>query len=203
MYLTNQQINLYANTCQSQVSPKIIESIIKQESSGNTSAIAVIGEPNFLQTQSDSISKEEFNFLNDMGKNFSVGLMQINKSNFSNYSINKNNAFNICKNIKTGASIYFNCYNQAKDEYPNSSFKHLEDLAFSCYYSGNFKRGFLDDHQFNLKTSYVERMNNRLRIKTKMIKKVRINLLINKEQQNQSWFWSGSKNNEKSKVFIF
>lgn len=82
--------------------------------------------------------------------------MQVNSTNFKQYGITKENMFDACKNIETGAAIFKACYTEAKNNNPTKTEQELLRVASSCYYSGNEKRGFKKESGG---TSYVDRIN--------------------------------------------
>ena len=144
--------------CGENVHPEVLHSIVKTESAQNPYVIANVtdGTSLYLDTKEEAISKA--NELKESGKKYSVGLMQIYSENFNHYDLNNENAFDYCQNIKTGAKILKACYKKSEKENPDFSHDaHLEN-AMSCYYRGNFSRGFKKDEGLN--TSYVERIRN-------------------------------------------
>ena len=64
--------------------------------------------------------------------NYSVGLSQINKTNFAAQNLSKDNMFDACDNLQAGSLILKECYDRLKD-WPK---------AYSCYYSGDAVTGF-------------------------------------------------------------
>lgn len=182
MILSDVDVNNYIMNCQDLVQPKIIHAIIKNESSFNTTAIAIVGSKKNSTINDLKTAKEKMEKLLVDNKNFSVGLMQVNKFNFNRYNITSDNAFNACKNIKVGASIFNQCYLLAKNKYIDASVSDLNNYAYSCYYSGNFKRGFKVDSDYGLKTSYVERINKILGVTYKNSKSIISNY------DNEIWY---------------
>ena len=91
------------------------------------------------------------------GFNFSMGLAQINYHNLSKYQLNFEQVFDPCTNLSTGSKIYGDCFDRASRKFSNS-IKSMK-AAFSCYYSGNFKRGFIPDKPNN--PSYVQKVSTR------------------------------------------
>lgn len=74
------------------------------------------------------------------GADYSVGLAQINRKNFSKYGISASQALDACTNLKVASRILSACFKSAKQS-PAPDGKALHD-ALSCYYSGNFKTGY-------------------------------------------------------------
>ncbi|OCH65467.1 hypothetical protein A6E00_13440 [Vibrio diabolicus] len=155
------------NTCQSQVDASILKRLIDNESSRNPYAIAVVGanainQPNTLE---DAI--QIATDLDKDGFNYSLGLMQINKKNFPAYGLTIEKAFDACTNIEVGADIYAKCYQRAKQQSPYKPHPQLLDDAASCYYSGNFSRGYKEEGKQGM--SYVEKFNRADKLPTQII----------------------------------
>ncbi|HID7510767.1 TPA: lytic transglycosylase domain-containing protein [Enterobacter hormaechei] len=131
-----------------------LEGIIKVESSFNQYAIGIVGGKLVRQPTNKHEAVLTAKRLVALGRNFSLGLGQINLHNLSKYNLSIETAFNPCSNLHAASLIYRDCYTRALERY-NTSFAKL--AALSCYYSGNFKRGFSRDDGFN--TSYIERFN--------------------------------------------
>ncbi|MGF1868445.1 lytic transglycosylase domain-containing protein [Photobacterium indicum] len=142
--------------CQNSVEPDILKRLIDIESSSNPNAIAIIGAASISQpaTPLDAI-----NIAHDLDSkkfNYSVGLMQINKHNFAPQGLTIETAFDSCRNIQAGANIFADCFERAKTQSPNKPRDALLNDAASCYYSGNFTRGYQPDSNG---ISYIDRFN--------------------------------------------
>ncbi|NBI13680.1 transglycosylase SLT domain-containing protein [[Haemophilus] felis] len=153
--------------CASDVAPETLHTLIGVESSRNPYAIAVVYDKNtpdekklhFNQPQTEQEAQNIISALNAEPityKSYSVGLMQVNSSNFKQYGITEENMFNACKNIETGAEIFKACYASAEKNNPQKNEQELLRIASSCYYSGNETRGFKTEKNG---TSYVDRIN--------------------------------------------
>lgn len=153
--------------CASDVAPETLHTLIGVESSRNPYAIAVVYDKNtpdekklrFTQPQTEQEAQDIILALNTEPityKSYSVGLMQVNSSNFKQYGITKENMFNACKNIEAGAGIFKACYASAKKNNQQKNEQELLRIASSCYYSGNETRGFKTEKNG---TSYVDRIN--------------------------------------------
>lgn len=92
-------------------------------------------------------AKEHIRQLKSKGKNYSIGIMQINKSNFSKYGVTIDDMFNPCKNLSVFEKIITDCYIRG------GTLKR----ALSCYYSGNFDTGQRPELAFN-NSSYTQRI---------------------------------------------
>lgn len=144
--------------CGEGVHPDTLHTIAKTESALNPYVIANVTdeESYYLNSKEEAISKA--NDLKEAGKRYSAGLMQIYSLNFEAYDLNNSNVFDYCTNISAGAQILKKCYLKASSEYPDERSDFNLDNAMSCYYSGNFSRGFKKDEGIN--SSYVERIRN-------------------------------------------
>ncbi len=141
--------------------PPTMAAIAETESGFNPYAIGVVkGYINQPKNKSEAILAVRK--LKRIGKNFSVGLMQINKVNWRTYNMNEKNMFDVCTNLKAGADIFNKCYDRADRKYGK---KYSHDgklrLAMSCYYSGNFKTGFKRD--FPKQPPYVTKVYTNLK----------------------------------------
>mgnify|MGYP001035395233 CR=1 FL=1 len=130
-----------AQRCAPSVAVDTLRAIVKTESNFNPYAIGVVGDsvpqPKSFHEAMTTIARLEL-----AGANYSVGLGQINKSNFAAYGINAAKALDACTNLSVAAQILGNCYSRAKKSgSTQSTSKNLHD-ALSCYYSGNFKQGY-------------------------------------------------------------
>ena len=134
-----------AQQCAVDVEPAVVSAIAHTESDFNPYAIGVV-KGAIKQPTNYVDAVKAVRLLRKQGRNFSVGLMQVNKVNFQTYNMNERNMFDPCTNLRAGSSIFANCLKRAESKYGN---KHSYDgkvrLAMSCYYSGNFKTGFRVD----------------------------------------------------------
>jgi len=148
-----------AQQCAPQVEPAVMSAIVDRESGFNPYAIGVV----------DSAIKQPTNYvdavkavrlLRSQGKNFSVGLSQVNKINFATYNMTERNMFDPCTNLRAGSSIFANCLKRADSKYGDNSYDGKLRLAMSCYYSGNFKTGFKVD--FKGQAPYVTKVYSKV-----------------------------------------
>ena len=134
-----------AQQCAIDVEPAVMSAIVHTESNFNPYAIGVVNSA-IKQPTNYTDAVKAVRLLRSQGKNFSVGLAQVNKINFKTYNMNERNMFDPCTNLRAGSSIFANCLKRADNQYGS---KHSYDgklrLAMSCYYSGNFKTGFRAD----------------------------------------------------------
>ena len=126
-----------AKRCAPEISEDTLRALVRTESSFNPYAIGIVGggsrQPKAFHEAMAIIAQLELE-----GKNYSVGLAQINKKNFSKLGINAAGALDACTNLKAASKILSDCYQRAQK---NSGSNSLHD-ALSCYYSGNFQTGY-------------------------------------------------------------
>lgn len=139
---------------------QVVIAIADTESSFNPFAIGLVGgavkQPRNLQEAISTVRA-----LQKAGRNYSVGLMQVNQSNFTKFGLTEANMFDPCNNIYAGASIFRNCFDKATKQFGSKySYDAKLRLAASCYYSGNFKTGFRQD--FIGQPPYVVKFYNNL-----------------------------------------
>lgn len=132
--------------CASTIHPDTIQDVAKTESGFHPMAIGVVnGKSIYPSSKSDAL--HAIQRLEKDGKNYSVGLMQINQSNFAHYGVTAEDMLEPCKNLTVFEKIITDCYVRGK----------TLSRALSCYYSGNFQTGFKPEKGFS-NTSYTERM---------------------------------------------
>lgn len=141
-------------TCAPAVDLNTMQALIAVESSFNPYAIAIVkdkplpSQPRDLQAATKIIEE-----LENKGANFSVGLAQINKVNFERFGVTGHDLLDPCVNLQVSEKILSECY----DSSPNQKVGE----ALSCYYSGNFRYGYVKEGR----TAYVERVINNLKTK--------------------------------------
>lgn len=132
--------------CAPSVHPDTTTDISKAESGFQPLAIAVVnGKSIYPKNINDA--KEHIKLLKSKGKNYSVGLMQINQANFKKYGVSADEMLNPCKNLQVFEKIITDCYTRGE----------TLKRALSCYYSGNFTTGLRSEKAF-ANTSYVQRI---------------------------------------------
>lgn len=136
--------------CQIEVPPLQMSAIVRTESSAHPFAIGVVGH--FLSRQPTS-QIEANNLIAQLIEgqyNYSVGIAQINQSNFKTYGLHHGNMFDVCTNLKVGSKILKSCFDQHQNW----------QKAYSCYYSGNavtgFKHGYVAKVISNLSLPILE-----------------------------------------------
>jgi type IV secretion system protein VirB1 len=140
-----------AQQCAPGVHPTTLEAVVRTESDFNPFAIGVVGGRLVRQPQNRDEAVATVKALDAAGWNYSMGLSQVNRSNLSRYGMDENAAFDPCANLRAGSAILSDCYSRASALM--GAGQGALRAAFSCYYSGNFKRGFVRDSG---KPSYVQ-----------------------------------------------
>lgn len=132
-----------AQECAPQIHPDTLRRVVEVESSYNPYAIGVVGGRLQRQPRSLSEAVATAKSLDAAGHNFSVGLAQVNKQNFTRFGLTLESAFNPCENLRVGAAILAECFDRARRSRDSQSALRA---ALSCYYSGNFSTGFREGY---------------------------------------------------------
>ncbi|WP_108610808.1 lytic transglycosylase domain-containing protein [Aminobacter sp. MSH1] len=160
-----------ATECAPAVAPQTMAAIVQTESTFNPYAIGVVGGRLQRQPRSLQEAVETAAALEAGGWNFSVGLAQVNRYNLPKYGLRTYaQAFEPCANIRVGSLILADCYSRASKRKPGQSKQTLLQAAFSCYYSGNFTRGFKPDKRGE--PSYVQKVLAQADVKPRPIEVV-------------------------------
>lgn len=141
-----------AQRCAPDVHPQTLRKLATVESSGNPFAIGVVGDALPRQPRTKQEALAAIRELEAQGRNFSVGVVQINRYNVPRYGHTYESILEPCNNVRVGAKILNEGFalSQADDEQLRAR------EALSRYYSGNARRGFLPDKPGG--TSYVQRV---------------------------------------------
>ncbi|ELI5720904.1 transglycosylase SLT domain-containing protein [Vibrio fluvialis] len=151
-------IGLLAVECQQVVQTEVVRALIDVESNSNPLAVAVIGFDRFFQPSSLTMGNKMLNSLEKRGIKYSAGLMQITKDNFEAYGLDNYSVFNPCKNIRVGADIFHNCLMRSIKKYGEEDKTRNYRNAASCYFSGNFRTGYV----LPKNKPYVDRFEEKL-----------------------------------------
>lgn len=117
---------------------EVMQHVINVESGSNPYAIGVVGARLERQPQNLDEAVATARMLESQGYNYSLGIAQVNRANFARYGLDSyEKAFDVCPNLTAGTQILAQCYAQANGDW---------NKAFSCYYSGNFAKGFEDGY---------------------------------------------------------
>ncbi|MEW5125765.1 lytic transglycosylase domain-containing protein [Citrobacter freundii] len=137
--------------CAPDVAPDTLTRIVKTESGFNPWAIGVVGKSLKRQPQTKEEALAAVKQLVKENANFSIGLAQINRQYFN--ADDAEEIFSPCTNLKMSSDLIKDCYSRALKSSANEQQALLK--TFSCYYSGNYTRGFVKE---NNGTSYVDRV---------------------------------------------
>src|SRR5262245_41782254 len=100
-------------TCAPEVAPETMAALVRVESGENPYAIGVVGarlkKPPSTEEEAVAAAKT----LSELGKNFSLGLTQLNKKNLPALGLTLEQAFDPCENLRAGAKILADCYRRA------------------------------------------------------------------------------------------
>ncbi len=125
--------------CQPLAVPAVVmQHVVDVESAFNPYAIGVVGARLTRQPRTLPEAVATARMLGERGYNFSLGLAQVNRQNLARYGLSSYAlAFDACANLRAGSRILAECYGRAGKDWGK---------AFSCYYSGNFTKGFRDGY---------------------------------------------------------
>jgi type IV secretion system protein VirB1 len=143
---------MLAQQCAPQVSLSTMAAIVQTESGFNPYAIGVVHGRLARQPASAAEAVATADALERGRWNFSVGLAQVNRSNWSSYGLNERSAFDPCRNLAAAAEILEHCFELARRVYAHASVDSQPELrlSLSCYVSGDFSTGY--------RTGYVQRV---------------------------------------------
>ena len=141
-----------AQQCAPGVHPTTLQAIVRTESGFNPYAIGVVDGHLARQPKTRAEAVATAKALAVQGLNFSMGLGQVNKAGVPRFGLDYETVFDACANLQAGARILQECYDHARTQVgPDRAL----NAAISCYYSGNFSRGFPVERTG---TSYVQRV---------------------------------------------
>lgn len=149
-------------SCAPQVHADTVHALVRVESAFNPWAIGVVGGALVRQPRHRAEALATAQALRAAGRNFSVGLGQINVGNFSRLGLTLNTAFDPCTNLAAMQTVLTECFDKAQRISRRSSVDQVGlRRALSCYYSGNFSTGF--------RHGYVRKVVAAARITTRSI----------------------------------
>jgi type IV secretion system protein VirB1 len=130
--------------CAPQVDPTTARALVAVESSLNPHAIGVVGGTLERQPRNQREALATAHALHDTGRNFSLGLAQINVRNLERLGLSLESAFEPCRNLAAMQAVLIECFMRAAGATPSAAAaeQHALRQALSCYYSGNFTTGF-------------------------------------------------------------
>jgi len=125
--------------CAPLVHPTTARAVVAVESDFNPHAIGVVGGALQRQPRDRQEALATAAALQAEGRNFSVGLAQINVGNLDRLGLTIPTAFDACENLRAMQTILGDCFDRAGgDKAPQRNLRR----ALSCYYSGDFSTGF-------------------------------------------------------------
>lgn len=127
-----------AALCAPLVDPSTAQAIVATESSFNAHAIGVVSGA--LQRQPRDLDEALATSLElrVRGRNFSVGLAQINVRNLDRFGLSLADGFDACKNLNAMQTVLAECHQRTGASDAQTRLRR----TLSCYYSGNFTTGF-------------------------------------------------------------
>ena len=132
-----------ALACSPQVHLTTAHALVAVESAFNPWAIGVVGGSLQRQPRHRTEALATALALQAAGRNFSVGLGQINLGNFQRLGLSLESAFEPCSNLAAMQTVLSECFERARRKSPSRSGDQVAlRAALSCYYSGNFTTGF-------------------------------------------------------------
>lgn len=143
-----------ATACAPGIHPTTLKAVVSTESSWNPYAIGVVAGRLERQPRRLDEAVATARALERQGFNFSLGLGQVNRYNLARYGETYETVFDPCRNLQAGGAILQDCFVRAKKRLGDD--QQALRAAFSCYYSGNFTRGFRPDQAGQ--PSYVQKV---------------------------------------------
>ena len=137
-----------AQHCAPDVSPVTMTAIVRTESAFNPYAIGVVGGRLVRQPSSLDEAIATARALDAGHWNYSVGLTQVNRSNWSRLGLSPQRAFDACRNLAAGGAILQACFRLARAS--QTDVQRALRQSLSCYGSGDFVTGY--------RTGYVQRV---------------------------------------------
>jgi type IV secretion system protein VirB1 len=129
-----------AASCAPNVAPATLRAMATVESNFNPHAIGVVNGRLARQPRNLPEAISTVMALQQQGKRFSAGLIQIYVQNWPAYQLDHESVFDPCANMRAAAGILTDCYKRAsgRTDAPQVALRN----ALSCYYSNNFVTGY-------------------------------------------------------------
>lgn len=154
--------------CAPLVAPATAAALVHTESGGNPHAIGVVDGHLVRQPRNKAEALATTRSLQAQGMDYSVGLAQINRRNFARLGLTLETAFEPCANLTAMQAVLGECFGRARVQQANpstpptlsseqASQQTALRMALSCYYSGNFQRGFRDGYVQRVLAAWRER----------------------------------------------
>ncbi|MNM38135.1 Type IV secretion system protein virB1 [compost metagenome] len=156
MSLATSALMALAVQCAPSVAPETLRRLVSHESALNPYSVAVVGKALPRPPQSLDEAMAVASEAVKEGASISVGLGQINSQHFNAHDPKElARVFEPCQNLRLTEFFLQDCYARALDVDPDPQGALRKSL--SCYYSGNFTRGFKPEPEFG-GTNYVDRV---------------------------------------------
>jgi len=133
--LTTDAVVDLSHRCAPAVHVLTVKALVQQESGGNPFAIGVVGGRLIRQPRNSAEAVATARSLEAAGWNYSIGLTQINRSNFVRLGIGIDSGFDPCANLRAMQAVLHECWQRAKRHSPDADQAVRASLA--CYYSGS------------------------------------------------------------------
>ncbi len=130
----------FVAACAPHVDIATAQALVAAESSFNAHAIGVVAGSLARQPRNRAEALATARWLETDGRNYSVGLAQINVRNFGRLGLTSESAFDPCANLTAMQVVLTDCYDRATRQ--GTGPQRALRKALSCYYSGNFVTGF-------------------------------------------------------------
>jgi type IV secretion system protein VirB1 len=159
--MTAGELMALAQQCAPGVTADLMTAVVRTESSFQPYAIGVVHGRLVRPPRTLDEAAATVQALEAAGWNYSVGLGQVNRVHFPRFGFDARSAFEPCTNLRASNTILTECHNRALRAGARAGGqKGLDEraavaAALSCYYSGNFQRGYLKDAG---RSSYVQRV---------------------------------------------
>lgn len=129
-----------ASACAPLVDVSTASAVVATESSFNPHAIGVVGTSLRRQPRTRVEALQTARVLQRAGRNFSMGLAQINVHTAKRLGLALDMTFDECGNLAAMQRVLVECFDRARVRAiePQRALR----LTLSCYYSGNFATGF-------------------------------------------------------------
>lgn len=134
--------------CAPDVAPATMAAVVHVESDFNPYAIGVVHGRLKRQPASLAEAVATARALDAAGWNYSSGLAQVNRSNWTRFGLTPETAFDPCRNLAAGAAILQGCFERARRI--RAQTQEALRSGLSCYASGDFSTGY--------RTGYVQRV---------------------------------------------
>lgn len=118
----------------------LLVAIVRVESGGNATALAVNGTVELVRAPRDLADAVVMaRWLAAHGYNFDAGLAQVNSANFARLGLDTSSVFDPCQNLRAAATVLDECGERARAS--GLAGAPAWAAALSCYNTGDLSRG--------------------------------------------------------------